>query len=150
MEDRELDVGSLAPGPRAPKGRSLLGLGAELAVGPQGLSSEPQVWRECSYLTGRVSSHLQVAVTSEGGYVQSSGRDLETDRLSWVQGQALPCLRPGTGPSDSGRASMFHRCFISFLSLWEQSERKGLPLPSQEGGEAAHPCGGEQPLLGGN
>lgn len=34
---------------------------------------------------------------------------------------------------------MFHWGFISFLPLREQSERKGLPLPSQEGGERTHP-----------
>lgn len=72
--------------------------------------------------------------------------DLGIDRLSWVQCQALPCLRPGTGPLDSGRASTFHWAFISFLPLWEQSERRGLPLPSQEGGERAHPSGGRAAL----
>lgn len=76
--------------------------------------------------------------------------DLGTDRLSWVHCQALPCLRPGTGPLDLGRASTFHWDFISFLPLWEQSERKGLPLPGQEGGERAHPSGEEWPWLGGN
>lgn len=73
--------------------------------------------------------------------------DLGADRLSWVQCQVLPCLRPGTGPVDSRRTSTFHCGFISFLPLWEQSERKGLPLPSQEGGERAHPSRESSPCL---
>lgn len=96
---------------------------------------------------GRISSHLQEAVTSQGELRLSHGVwGLGTDR----QDQALPCLGPGTGPLDWERASTFQWDFISFLPLWEQSERKGLPLPGQEGGERAHPSGREQTLLGGN
>lgn len=48
-------------------------------------------------------------------------------------GSSAKCLGSGTGPLDSGRAATFW-VFISFLPLWEQLGRKGLPLSSQEGG----------------
>lgn len=86
-------------------------------------------------------------MTSQGELRLSHGVwGLGTDR----QDQALPCLGLGTGPLDWERASTFQWDFISFLPLWEQSERKGLPLPGQEGGERAHPSGRGQTLLGGN
>lgn len=80
----------------------------------------------------------------------TSQGELRLSHSVWVLGtdrqdQALPCLRPGTGPLDWERAGTFHWDFISFLPLWEQSERKGLPLPGQEGGRGPTLLGESRP-----
>lgn len=53
-----------------------------------------------------------------------------TDRQD--QALALPETRnwPLTGKGPARSITLFYQ----FLPLWEQSERKGLPLPGQEGG----------------